>query len=292
MQSDSCVEQLNRVKGLTDMADYVSLSNQRAMWIHVPPLEEQRRIAGILSAYDDLIENCQRRIRILEEMARSLYREWFVHFRYPGHESGPLGSSGVPPAWQVSTVAESFSVTGGGTPSTKEPEYWEGGQIQWYSPRDITANNQMFIEDSVGHISEMGLARSSARLFPKGCVMLTSRATIGAVAINTAPACTNQGFITCLPNDKVPLYFMYYWITENVELFQRLASGSTFKEISRGVFKTIEFRQPPHQLVHQFENAVTALADEILVLQRRTANLRQTRDLLLPKLLRSPDATG
>lgn len=115
--------------------------------------------------------------------------------------------------------------------------------------------------------------------------MLTSRATIGAIAINSHEACTNQGFITCLPNERVPLYFLFHWLKENVPTFQRMASGATFKEISRGVFKTIEFILPPLGLVSRFEGAIEPMTGQIHTLQRQTANLRRTRDLLLPRLL-------
>jgi type I restriction enzyme S subunit len=256
--------------------------------IEVPSLDEQQRIAGILSAYDELIENNQRRIHILEDMARRLYREWFVHFRYPGHQFVPLVDSPlgrIPQGWEVKTVADSFEIIGGGTPARKEPEYWDDGTIQWYSPSDLTGAGTMFMDDSSDHITERGLAQSSARMFPVRSVMLTSRATIGAIAINTQQASTNQGFITCLPNDRVPLYFLFQWLTENVPTFQRMASGATFKEISRGVFKTIEFLQPPNELVRRFEDSVTPMAEQILTLQRQTANLRRARDLLLPRLL-------
>ena len=254
----------------------------------LPPLPVQQRIAGILSAYDELIENSQRRIRILEAMARALYREWFVHFRFPGHEhhprvASPLGE--IPQGWEVKTVADAFVISGGGTPSRKEDEFWEGGTIQWYSPSDLTGAGTMFMDDSNDHITERGLAQSSARMFPARSVMLTSRATIGAIAINTHPACTNQGFITCLPNDHVPLFFLFHWLTENVPTFQRMASGATFKEISRGVFKTIEFLEPPDDLVGRFEAIAAPMAEQVLSLQRQIQNLRRTRDLLLPRLL-------
>src|SRR5207245_11244216 len=103
--------------------------------IPFPALPVQRRIAGVLSAYDELMENSQRRIRLLEAMARALYREWFVHFRFPGHEklprvASPLGD--IPQGWEVKTVADSFEISGGGTPSRKEEKYWEGGTIQWF----------------------------------------------------------------------------------------------------------------------------------------------------------------
>jgi len=148
--------------------------------ITLPPLPTQRRIAGILSAYDELIENSQRRIRILETMARALYREWFVHFRFPGHERlprvpSPLGE--IPQGWEVKTVGDTFAISGGGTPSRKNEEYWNGGTIQWYSPSDLTGAATMFMDDSSDHITELGLEKSSAKLFPAHSVMLTSRAT-------------------------------------------------------------------------------------------------------------------
>ena len=260
----------------------------KSMEIELPPLPIQQRIAGILSAYDELIEISQRRIRILESMARAIYREWFVHFRFPGFEHHPRVASllgEIPQGWEVKPVADAFVISGGGTPSRKEDAFWEGGTIQWYSPSDLTGAGTMFMNDSSDHITERGLAQSSARMFPARSVMLTSRATIGAIAINTNPACTNQGFITCLPNDRVPLYFLFHWLKENVPTFQRMASGATFKEISRGVFKTIEFLQPPVDLVGRFEAIAAPMAEQVLALQRQVQNLRRTRDSLLPRLL-------
>ena len=256
--------------------------------IPLPPLSIQRRIAGVLSAYDELIENNQRRIRILETMARALYREWFIEFRFPGHEKlprvvSPLGD--IPQGWEVKTVADSFEISGGGTPSRKESSYWDEGTVQWFAPSDLTVAGTMFMDDSPEHITTRGLAESSARLFPAFSVMMTSRATIGSIAINTHEACTNQGFITCLPNERVPLYFLLHWLTDTVPKFKLLASGATFKEISRGVFKTIEFLHPSPALVRRFESHVKPMAKQILALQRQATNLRRTRDLLLPRLL-------
>ena len=268
--------------------DNLSLDKLLRFDLVVPYLAEQRRIANILSAYDELIENSQRRIRILESMARALYREWFVEFRFPGHENHRMVDSAlgkIPEGWDTKTVGDSFEISGGGTPSRKEPGYWENGNIRWFAPSDLTGAGTMFMDDSSDHINELGLAKSSARMFPAYSVMLTSRATIGATSINTREACTNQGFITCIPNDDVPLYFLFHWVTENVPTFQRLASGATFKEISRGVFKTIKLIRPPETLVRRFEGAVAPMAEQALALQRKVQNLRRTRDLLLPRLL-------
>lgn len=267
---------------------YIGITAQKELEIDVPSITDQRRIAGVLSTYDELIENGQQRIRLLEGIARALYREWFVEFRFPGHAKVPREAScigNIPKGWEVRAVGDSLEVRGGGTPSRKDERFWDCGSIQWFAPSDLTAAGTMFMDDSSEHISDAGLAGSSARLFPPFSVMMTSRATIGAIAINTKEACTNQGFITCLPNERVPLYYLFHWLADNVSTFQQLASGATFKEISRGVFKTIKLLIPPRELLRRFENAVTPIAGQVLNLQRQTINLRGTRDLLLPRLL-------
>lgn len=254
----------------------------------LPDVATQRRIASILSAYDDLIENNTRRIAILEEMARRIYEEWFVRFRFPGHEQvkrveSELGL--IPEGWKVQTVEQTFQILGGGTPSKAEPAYWEGGTINWYSPTDLTRAGTSFMEQSADRITALGLAKSSAKLFPPMSVMLTSRATIGVVAINTNEACTNQGFITCLPNSDYPLWLLYHWLKANVETFIGLGTGATFKEITKGTFKGIRLLVPPQNLVGAFSSTSEQLMLLSLNLQRKNRNLRVTRDLLLPKLI-------
>jgi type I restriction enzyme S subunit len=254
----------------------------------LPSLPTQQKIGTILSAYDDLIENNTRRIKILEEMAQMVYREWFVNFHFPRHEGVRLVESElglVPEGWKVKTVEETFEISGGGTPSTKVPEYWESGTINWYSPVDLTASGTMFMEYSGNQINELGLKKSSAKIFPPYSVLMTSRATLGVISINTTDACTNQGFITCIPNEQFPLYTLYHWLKENVEMFISLGTGSTFKEITKGVFKTIQLVVPTPDVVSQFEKTTQPLALQILNLQRKNANLHRTRDLLLPKLI-------
>ncbi|WP_437675017.1 restriction endonuclease subunit S [Sorangium sp. So ce131] len=255
---------------------------------HLPPVKIQHHIADVLSAYDELIENNTKRIKVLEEAARSLYHAWFVNHRFPGHERAKLVASAigdVPEGWPVQPIEGAFEVAGGGTPSKEIDVYWSGGDIHWYTPSDLTGARTMFMDGSGTRITARGLERSSARLFPPWSVMMTSRATIGAVAINTTPACTNQGFITCMPNPRFPLYFLYHWIKENVPVFIRLATGATFKEITKGTFKKIDLVVPPEALVGRFERFAGPIGGQILNLERRNRLLRSTRDLLLPRLL-------
>ncbi|SEF84200.1 restriction endonuclease subunit S [Thauera chlorobenzoica] len=259
-----------------------------AVPVSLPNLPMQRRIASILSAYDDLIENNTRRIAILEEMARRIFEEWFVRFRFPGHEQVKMVESElglIPEGWKVQTVEQAFQILGGGTPSKAEPAYWEGGTINWYSPTDLTRAGTSFMEQSADRITALGLAKSSAKLFPPMSVMLTSRATIGVVAVNTNEACTNQGFITCLPNSDYPLWLLYHWLKANVETFIGLGTGATFKEITKGTFKGIRLLVPPQDLVGAFSSTAEQLMLLSLNLQRKNRNLRATRDLLLPKLI-------
>jgi type I restriction enzyme S subunit len=256
--------------------------------IGLPPLETQRRIASILSAYDDLIENNTRRIAILEEMARRIYEEWFVRFRFPGHEQVKMVESElgeIPEGWRAQTVEQTFQILGGGTPSKAEPTYWEGGTINWYSPTDLTRAGTSFMDCSSNRITELGLSKSSARLFPPMSVMMTSRATIGVVAVNTTEACTNQGFITCLPSGDYPLWLLYHWLKANVDTFIGLGTGATFKEITKGTFKGIRLLVPPQTIVDKFSDSVEPLMSLSLNLQRKNRNLRAARDLLLPKLI-------
>ena len=236
-----------------------------------PPLPTQHKIASILSAYDDLIENNTRRIQILEEMAQMIYREWFVHFRFPGHEQVRMVDSEIgriPEGWEVKGIGEVVETLGGGTPSTQKPEYWDGDVI-WYSPTDLTTAGTMFISESAKKITVLGLQKSSARLFPPYSVMMTSRATIGVIAINTKPSCTNQGFITCIPNKQVSGYQIYFWISENKEKITTLASGATFKEINKTTFRKLPIVVSDSAANKQFVETLTPLAKQIENLQAK-----------------------
>lgn len=251
---------------------------------YLPPLPTQRKIAAILSAYDDLIENNNRRIAILEKMAEELYKEWFVRLRFPGHDKVKV-VKGVPEGWEVKSVEDSFEILGGGTPSTLESYYWSDGEINWYSPTDITSNNALFSFRSKNRITETGLKESSAKIFPAYSVMLTSRATIGEISINTTPACTNQGFITCIPNDKIPLYYLVYWLKLNKETFIQLANGSTFLEITKGKFKNIQLLVPHKHTMDKYNQIQKPIFKSIENMLQDQAILVISRDRLLTRLM-------
>ncbi len=251
--------------------------------IALPPISVQETIVSIISAYDDLIEVNNQRIRLLEETARELYKEWFVRMRFPGYKKAKF-VKGVPEGWEVKRIAEVFDVLGGGTPSTEKPEYWSGN-VNWFTPTDITGASGIFLSESSNKISEKGLKESSAKLFPAYSIMMTSRATIGAVGINTTPGCTNQGFITCLPNKSIPYTFLYFWILLNKEVFEMLGTGSTFLEITKGTFRKIKMLLPKLDMLNQFHKMSVPMFQQIEIFQEQNTQLRQIRDRLLPRLI-------
>lgn len=261
---------------------YTSFKKQTVL--DVPSMVIQKKIAAILSAYDDLIENNRRRIALLEKMAEEIYREWFVRMRFPGHEQVKI-VKGVPEWWRLVRLGDAFEFTGGGTPSKEVSRYWDDGDINWFTPSDITGADGIFLERSGEQCTEEGYNNSSARMFPAYSVMLTSRATIGAIGINHTPACTNQGFITCIPNEQYPLPYLYHWLKLAKPHFELLAGGATFAELTKGVFRRIEILTPPEPLVAEFARMGAPLFKAIENHLRANRKLQETRDMLLPRLI-------
>jgi len=267
---------------------HFNVAAAKELMLDVPPVERQRAAGAVVAATNDLIENSRRRIEILEGMARLLYREWFVHFRFPGHEDVELVDSElgpIPEGWEVMPTGDVFEAVGGGTPSKKVDDYWDDGSIEWFTPSDLTKAGQMFASSSGLKINEVGLSKSSAKLFPVGSVMLTSRATIGVIAIATTEATTNQGFITCVPNERVTTEFLYYWLDDHVERFLQLAGGATFKELRKSTFRELRMVVPSGPDMAGFTSAVSPALSLASNLIKQNRVLREARDLLLPRLI-------
>ena len=174
------------------------IKDLKTIKIPLPPLPTQQRIAAILSAYDDLIENNRRRITLLENSARLLYKEWFVKFQFPGHEKVKV-KNGLPEEWERKKIGDIAETVGGGTPSTVVPEYWNEGNITWFVPKDLTNNGCLPLIDSEKKITSLGLKKSSARMLPPETILMTSRASIGYFGLFEKECCTNQGFISIIP---------------------------------------------------------------------------------------------
>ena len=188
--------------------------------------------------------------------------------------------------WVESTLGDVADVIGGGTPSTKEPTYW-GGEIPWLTPGDLTKREGRVITTTERTISAAGMTSSSAKLLPKDAVLLTSRATVGAVGLAGQPMATNQGFQSLVAREGLLPRFLMCWVQANREEFQKRASGSTFPEISGKKVRTIPIRVPPLHEQRRIVAVMSAVDSQIEVLQ--SATLRCKR--LLAQYLKSEFAS-
>lgn len=272
---------------------YVSLESLKSLPIYYPDLPTQHKITDILSDYDSLIANNDRRIQLLETMAQTVYYEWFVKLNLPhlemrratDLEREVTGKEMFPLGWKVEAIGDVVDTIGGDTPSKKKPEYWANGTLMWYRTTDLTASGTMFISESANKITDLGRRNSKIRVFPPYSVMMTSRATIGVVAINTTEASTNQGFITCIPNEQLSAYYLYFWIKENRDWIFSLASGLMYREINLSGFRKLPIAVPDRHIHRQFIDTLDPLCSEIQALQAKNTTLKRTRALLLAKLL-------
>ena len=253
--------------------------------IPAPPLPVQRRIAGILSAYDELMENSQRRIRLLESMARALYREWFVHFRFPGHEkhprvASPLGD--IPQGWEVKKLGELTAYLNRGL----SPSYDDNG--------DSMVINQKCVRDQRLNLEP---ARRQTKPVPTdkrvrfGDVLINSTGvgTLGRVAqvYQDLGECTVDTHVTIArPNPETDLDFFGCTLLSHQETFDRLGIGATGQtELSRTSIANVDLVVPPTRIQRRFGELVRPMRAAAMTLANQIQNLRRTRDLLLPRLL-------
>ena len=263
----------------------LSPSQVESIEIPIPPLPIQCRIAGILSAYDELIENSQRRIKILESMARGLYREWFVHFRFPGHESVPRVPSPfgeIPKGWEVKPFTDTADVLSGGTPKTDVAEYWDG-DIPFFTPRD--APGCFYVNDCEKHVTELGLSKCASALYSPDTVFITARGTVGKVALPSVPMAMNQSCYALRGKAGISQRYLFLLTLQQVDYLKTNTGGATFDTIVVDTFRRMQIVIPPRAVVADFAEQVDAMFDEVNTLQLQIRNLHRTRDLLLPRLL-------
>jgi type I restriction enzyme S subunit len=254
--------------------------------VPLPPLPIQQRIAGILSAYDELIENSQRRIQILDGMARALYREWFVHFRFPGHESvprfpSPLGD--IPEGWEVRRIGDVFKTVLGGTPSRARADFWEGGTVPWINSGKV---NDLRITEASEYITDLALEKSAAKIMPKGTTVLAiTGATLGQVSYLEIETTANQSVVGIVDPSALRSEWIYLTVRERIEGIIKQASGGAQQHINKEIVNDVQVAIPPDSLAKDFRQHVAPVFREVAMLLFQIQTLRRTRDLLLPRLL-------
>ena len=235
-----------------------------------PSLDTQRRIASILTSLDDKIDLLRRENATLEAMAEMLFRQWFVEEAKEDWEEGKLG--------------DILSVKGGTTPSTKEPSFWDG-DIAWTSPRDITTLKGLYLFDTEKKITPKGLKQISSGLLPAGTLLMSSRAPVGVLAFAEIPLAINQGYIAILDDKGYSKEFVYLWLKTNMDLVHSYSNGSTFMEISKSAFKSLDLAIPSQSEVEEFVGKVKPYFEKIRVNETQIRTITKTRDELLPRLM-------
>ncbi|WP_271007072.1 restriction endonuclease subunit S [Pseudomonas aeruginosa] len=262
----------------------LSVGTIRKFPILLHPLEAQRRIAGILGAYDGLIEVNRRRIAVLEEMARGLFTEWFTRLRFPGHEdvaiedttSGPL-----PAGWRIGSFTEVADVLSGGTPKKDRPEYW-GGEVPFFTPRD--ASESAWALDTLTNVTSEGIANCNSKLYPKDTVFITARGTVGKVALAGRSMAMNQSCYA-LVGRGYPQFFVFSYTQFAAAHLQAMSNGAVFDTIIVDTFRKLQLPIPPAALAEKYSNTVGPIFEMSRVIAEATKRLASARDLLLPRLI-------
>ena len=280
--------------------------------IPLPPLAAQKSIAAVLGALDDKIELNRRMNATLEAMARALFQSWFVDFdpvrakldgrkpvgldeataaHFPAHfQDSEAGH--IPKGWTTEPVGEVVDCVGGGTPSTTEPKYWEGGTHYWTTPKDFSSLQAPVLLDTDRKLTDAGIAKISSGLLPAGTLLLSSRAPVGYLAIAAMPVAINQGFIAMKCNERASNFFMLNWCQTNMAEIESRATGTTFAEISKQNFRPIRVVLPPKELMAAFTDKVAPFYAQITANLHQSRTLATLRDTLLPKLLSGELSVG
>ena len=270
------------VTGVT--VPHISPSQIKDFRFRLPPLETQRKIASILSAYDDLIENNTRRIKILEEMAQALYREWFVNFRFPGHEQVKIVDSSlgrVPEGWEVVKMAAVAKVNNRSIRTANAPESINYIDISSVSTGSI---------DKVEPLPFAEAPSRARRIVKHGDVIWSTvrpnRKSFSLVLNPPADLIVSTGFAVISP-ESVPYTYLYQALTtdEFVDYLVNHATGAAYPAVNSGDFEKADFLKPTKDIVDLFHQTTEGMFLLRNRLAAKNSNLRQTRDLLLPKLI-------
>lgn len=261
---------------------HLNLKDIRALPIpELPEPELQSQLAARIKVYDDLIENNRRRIALLEESARLLYREWFVHLRFPEHDAR-AGATVVPEGWSDGCAADFVRVLSGGTPDTKNDRFW-GGDIPFFTPKDCKGS--VLVQATEKSLTEDGLAACNSPLFPKMTIFITARGTVGKLALAQQPMAMNQSCYALAPKSGVNNLFLFLALEDRIAHLKTMASGGVFDAIVVDTFKKLPFLCPPAKLADDFGSTVLPVFEQIENLLVQNARLTEARDALLPKLM-------
>lgn len=252
--------------------------------IVIPENLIQKKVVVILKNYDQLIENNKKQIKLLEEAAQRLYKEWFIDLRFPGYENCKI-VDGVPEGWSKDRADNFFKITIGKTPPRAEKQWFVDGSVgmPWLSISDM-GNAGVYVFNTSEGLTSDAVQKYNMKVVPAGTVFVSFKLTVGRVAIAIKDMCTNEAIAHfCIENDKLRAYTYCY--LSNFEYDTLGNTSSISKAVNSKIIKAMSFVMPNDDTIEKFSNVVDPILNEIKVKQEICNELIEARDRLLPKLM-------
>ena len=286
LQSKEMVEVLQMLaESRSGTFPQITFSELAIQTILLPEIRKQSKIVDFLESIDSKIALNSRINDNLEQQAQALFKSWFVDFepfkdgKFVDSEMGM-----IPEGWKVGKLEDIADVVGGGTPSKANALYFDKQCIPWITPKDLSIKKTKFISKGEIDITEEGYKNSSAKKIPLGSVLFSSRAPIGYISIAENELTTNQGFKSVVPV-KAGTSFLYLYLKANTKAIEAQATGSTFKEASGSLMKSLCVIIPPDTVFDSFERNAFPFFSAQANVEREIVNLSKARDTLLPRLM-------
>ena len=253
------------------------------LYLQIPPLPEQKKIASILTSVDEVIENTQKQIDKLQDLKKATMNELLTkgigHTEFKDSELGR-----IPKSWEVHFLDDVTKRGSGHTPAKQNPSYWNGG-IKWVSLADSSRLDKGFIYETDKEISEDGLANSSAVLHPKGTVVLSRDAGVGKSSVLAEEMAVSQHFMAWRCENLTDSWFLYYWMQKAKPIFEAVAIGSTIKTIGLGYFKQLKLAYPPFEEQKSIATKLLSIDEHIDKLKSKLSQTQSLKKSLMQDLL-------
>ncbi len=273
-------------RSLGSVQSVINLRDLKRVELPLPPLKEQRAIAHILGTLDDKIELNRRMNQTLEAMARALFKSWFVDFDgIPAEDIQESELGLIPKGWRIGSIEDlCASITSGGTPARKNPEFWDRGTIPWFKTGELQDGPLL---DSEEKITEAALRNSSCKLWPSGTILfaLYASPTVGRLGILSSPGTSNQAAAGLIAKDSIGLPFLRRTLIQAREKLQSIAVGAAQQNINLGILKSHRIALPPEDIARRYSELVYPWDTMQSELAKQAQILTRLRDTLLPRLV-------
>lgn len=276
-----CLKQFKNMSQGTS-TKFLTVTILNSFSVQLPSISDQHRIASILSSLDRKIELNNKINADLEEMAQTIFKNWFVDFepfkdgKFVDSELGK-----IPEGWKVGRLTDIIKLMPGGTPKTSEPLYWDNGTIPFFSPKDV---NGVYCFATEKHITETGLNKCSSNLYPKDTIFITCRGTVGKVCLAACDMAMNQSNYAIRAIDGYSQYYVFFLVKSVVERLIKKSNGAVFSAITSKDFDE-EILIPSQKAVEDFTNVIDGFFRRIFTIGTENSRLSLLRDTLLPRLM-------